>query len=1143
MLSLFSTDSSKAGFRLHRMQLYNWGTFDGSIYTISPESENSLLTGANGSGKTTLVHAMLTLLAAERRMRSFNQSAEGKTKNERSEESYVLGEYGEETDNDTGVQTAQRLRNDKTKTYSIVLGTFKNEERFVTLVQCRWFSGGELKKSFIIAHAELNIQEDFRHFDAQGNWKKVLRQRFPKRGSKDPIEFFDGPKEYSQKVRHYFGMRSEKAQMLFNQTISLKILGSLDDFIRNQMLEENDMEQEFINLKEQFKTLSDTHTAIEKTVKQIELLQPVYVLHQKEQELKKQSDYYESLQQIQPYYFAALESKLLTAVIEEANQQLGTAKKKKQELDNHIAGTDERERKIDSDIRNSDTGRQIADMERELRLLEVKKTQQQEQSDALNEWLRTAGFGVNPSKLELDRYKEKAAQQQSSLDNELAVARRKLYNTEDVIALQQREYDQLDKEIQLLRQQKNNITGRVAQIRAEILEHCGASADEIPFIGELIQVLPEESKWEPALENLLHGFALRMIIPTQYYQQATSFINENDLRGRIVYHHYHKDEGLGRMMKADKESILHKLEIKEDSPYGNWVYEQLLQSYNYAAVQNVKQLQQYDRAITMQGLTKNKHRHEKNDSPEAKRRQQYVLGWDNTAKIKSLVKDLAALEKTIDESKRQGKKLEAQIKELEEKQGVLRQIISIKEFDVIDWKSTSTAIQQQTKQLQELQKGNKTLDALRKQQQLLREELRQLKQENEALAEKMGGLKNKVEAWNLAVQRSEDIQRRYAATDVEQHLPLIESYVKEEIDYTIDLDVLEKVQNQVRTAIRNKSKVYVEDVQTTTRQLEQAMRKFKNPDDAALHQQFPDWKNSTFTLSDSAEFVAEYIVLLHKLQQEELKDQQQRFKRYLNEEMINRMSSFKENLDAEAAKIKDNISKLNQALKAITYRQNPQTFIQLDCKEELTQQIKDFKYQLNNWKPNLAEYQRTQDDSILENSFVKIKTLLDDLTRQESWRREVLDVRNWLKFTAKEIKAEDKQTVHRSYTGTEKLSGGEQAQLTYTILGSAIAHQFGIHSEGYETRSFRFICVDEAFSRQDEEKARYLMDLCRQLHLQLMVVSPAKADEVKIVEPYISKVHFVYRRNHRDSVVYDMSIMQFQENRAKYMSKKQVVSS
>jgi uncharacterized protein YPO0396 len=1140
MLSLFSTDSSKAGYRLHTMQLFNWGTFDDAIYTISPEAENSLLTGANGSGKTTLVHALLTLLAAERRMRSFNQSAEGKTKNERSEESYVLGEYGEETDTDTGIQKAQRLRNDKSTAYSILLATFKNEERFITLAQCRWFNGGELKKAFVIAHVALSIQHDFHYFDTGGNWKKLLKQRHPKKGSKDVIEFFDGPKEYGQKLRYYFGMRSEKAQMLFNQTISLKILGSLDDFIRTQMLEETDMETEFINLKEQFKTLGDTHAAIEKTVKQIELLHPVQELHKKEQALKKQSDYYENLQQIQPYYFASLEHRLLIDAIEAANGQMSQAKRIKKQLEEQIGIADEKERKLDSDIRNSDTGRQIADMEGQLKVLETKKTKQQEQSEQLNNLLRAAGLGINPSRLELERYREKAAQQQTAMAGQVTDQQRRLFATDNAITQQQKECKELEDFIDLLQQQKNNITGRVAQIRNEIVKHCKATNDEIPFIGELIQVRAEENKWEPALEKLLHSFALRLIIPAQYYQQATSYINENDLKGRIVYHHYHKDEGIGRMMKAGDESILHKLEIKKDSPYSNWVWEQLLYAYDYAAANSIKQLQQFDKAITVQGLVKNKQRHEKDDRPESRSRQHYVLGWDNTAKIKLFVKELTTLEKNRDQNKLQAQQIEQEIKTLQEKQDSLRSILAVTDYDTIDWKSSSAAIQDLTKQLEKLQKGNKQLDTLRKQQQQLRDELQDLKKENEVLSEKTGALKKEIETLNLQAQRADDILKRYSKEDVQQHLPLIEAYVKEEINYTIDLDVVEKVQNQVRTSIRNKAKTYYEDVQRITRQLEQAMRQFKNPDDEALHQRFPDWKNTTFTLSDSAEFVAEYISLLHKLQQEELKEQQQRFKKYLNEEMINRMSSFKENLDAEAARIKDNISKLNQSLKTISYRSNPKTFIQLDCKEELNQQIKDFKYRLNNWKPNLAEYQRTQDERILEESFIKIQALLTDLTQQERWRNEVLDVRNWLKFTAREIKAEDK-TVHRSYTGTEKLSGGEQAQLTYTILGSAIAYQFGIHSEGYDTRSFRFICVDEAFSRQDEEKARYLMDLCRQLHLQLMVVSPAKADEVKIVEPYIAKVHFVYRRHNRDSVLYDMSIMQFQENRDKYLKKQKVV--
>jgi uncharacterized protein YPO0396 len=260
-LSLFSLNPAEAGFRLQRMELWNWGTFDEHIYSIEPGGENSLLTGANGSGKTTFVHALLTLLAAERRMRSFNMSAEGKTKNERTEESYVLGEYGL-TEDDSGSK-AQRLREDRNKVRSVILAVFKSEDQFVTLAQIRWFAGTELKRSFIIAHKQLSIETDLRYFDTQGEWKKRLRQQHPRLGSRDMIEFFDGPKEYGTRLRSVFGMRSEKAQSLFNQTISLKILGNLDDFIRTQMLEETEMEDDFEKLKDHFKTLSEAHRNID----------------------------------------------------------------------------------------------------------------------------------------------------------------------------------------------------------------------------------------------------------------------------------------------------------------------------------------------------------------------------------------------------------------------------------------------------------------------------------------------------------------------------------------------------------------------------------------------------------------------------------------------------------------------------------------------------------------------------------------------------------------------------------------------------------------------------------------------------------------------------------------------------------------
>lgn len=56
------------GFRMERMEVYNWGTFNQRIWTICPMGGTSLLTGANGSGKSTVVDALLTLLVPFRKL-------------------------------------------------------------------------------------------------------------------------------------------------------------------------------------------------------------------------------------------------------------------------------------------------------------------------------------------------------------------------------------------------------------------------------------------------------------------------------------------------------------------------------------------------------------------------------------------------------------------------------------------------------------------------------------------------------------------------------------------------------------------------------------------------------------------------------------------------------------------------------------------------------------------------------------------------------------------------------------------------------------------------------------------------------------------------------------------------------------------
>jgi uncharacterized protein YPO0396 len=84
-----------------------------------------------------------------------------------------------------------------------------------------------------------------------------------------------------------------------------------------------------------------------------------------------------------------------------------------------------------------------------------------------------------------------------------------------------------------------------------------------------------------------------------------------------------------------------------------------------------------------------------------------------------------------------------------------------------------------------------------------------------------------------------------------------------------------------------------------------------------------------------------------------------------------------------------------------------------------------------------------------------------------------------------------------------------------------------------QARSFRFVVVDEAFSKSDETNARYAMDLFRQLNLQLLVVTPL--DKTHVVEPYIAACHFVSNSvEENDSRVITLTINQYQAEKANF---------
>ena len=109
-------------FRLIRLEVFNWGTFDKKVWSLGLNGRNGLLTGDIGSGKSTLVDAITTLLVPAHRI-AYNKAA-GADNKERTLRSYVLGNYKSERSEVTGTAKPVGLRtiND----YSVILGVFHN---------------------------------------------------------------------------------------------------------------------------------------------------------------------------------------------------------------------------------------------------------------------------------------------------------------------------------------------------------------------------------------------------------------------------------------------------------------------------------------------------------------------------------------------------------------------------------------------------------------------------------------------------------------------------------------------------------------------------------------------------------------------------------------------------------------------------------------------------------------------------------------------------------------------------------------------------------------------------------------------------------------------------------------------------------
>ncbi len=1111
----FATDDARAGYRLHRVELLNWGTFDRQVWRLTPDGDNCLVTGDIGSGKSTLIDAVTTLLIPAQRI-TYNKAA-GAESRERSLRSYVLGHYKSER-GETGLSARPVALRDH-NSYSVILGHFYNEgfDRHVCLAQVFWISDsrGQPERFYVAADRPLSIAE---HFSGFGHELKDLRKRL--RGL-EHVELHNAFPAYGASLRRKLGIGSEQALELFNQTVSMKSVGNLTEFVREHMLQAADTERRIDELIRHFEDLNRSHEAVLKARAQIEALTPV---------VSDADDYAGRSQQVERLrgcrdaltpWFASLKIELLDHRLEDLAREQASVQGKVDELKRRRGEQRQQRDELRQAIADNG-GDRLERIEEEIERRRAEKGERKREAERYQELTRHLelpdardGDTFRDNRSALLKLREQAESRQAEHQNE---------RTDQSVAVRELrgQHDEIDAELTSLKARRSNLPAAMLALRDKLCRALELEPDDLPFAGELIQVHDEARDWEGAIERLLHGFALSLLVPDEHYRAVAEWVDATRLRGRLVYYRVREARAASHD-SPHPDALSRKLSIRSDSGFYAWLERELNRRFDHVCCEDMDRFRRETRAITRAGQVKTGGaRHEKDDRHAIDDRTRYVLGWSNESKIRALATQRDGLEKRIQEAAGAIARLDEKLKALGERLGDISRLEMFEDFQRLNWQAPAARINELEAESRALREESDVLKTLREQLDKLEGESedtesrleRRQKQLTTAEERARNASESRTEAEALLAELDEAERERWFG----QLAALREDALG---DRAINLNGIEARQREFRAWLT--AGIDRED-KAIGRLNDRVIRGMQD-----FHHRWPQQVREADISVDAA---GEYRRLLESLQSDDLPRFENRFKELLNENTIREVAGFQALLHREREQIRERIETINRSLHEIDYEKG--RYIRLLAETASDADVREFQQKLRACTEGAIT--GSEDTQYSEQKFLQVRDIIDRFRGREGsaeldrrWTRKVTDVRNWFVFSASERWREDDRE-HEHYADSGGKSGGQKEKLAYTVLAASLAYQFGLEWGEKRSRSFRFVVIDEAFGRGSDESARYGLELFGRLNLQLLIVTPLQ--KIHIIEPFVASVGFVHNPDGQQSMLRNLSIEEYRAERA-----------
>lgn len=1085
-------------FRLDRIQLVNWGTFSG-YSDISVPRRGVLVTGASGSGKSSLLDAIAAVMVQPRWL-AFNAAAQQNGQGDRSRSilSYVRGAHRRDVDEATGQVTTAYLRSGAT--WSGIALTFDDAAgRLVTLMRLMHAPASaagpaDVKSLYVDTDGPVELRSaeplvanglDIRRINAaHPTWSTTKK--------------YSG---FATRLQRRLGLASDQAQRLLHKTQSAKNLSSLNTLLRDFMLDEPETFELADQAVEQFEELSGAHRSVVDARNQVASLEPLEPVAAAYRGAVEQLAGLDDEQHHAETFFTGLRADIAERLIADVNRTL-------EGLHTEITGA-QRAEEAATAAREQCQAR-IAGLGGDripyLRtLLDEHRATASKRRNALADATRLAdgcGLELPTAPAGWDGWDRLLAGALDRLDAEEAVGRDTRYDVQKRHFRARDARDGLADQLKVLEQAHSNMEAALLAARDTLADRLGVEAAKLPFAGELIDVDPDESRWQGAVERVLRPLARTLLVPDQLYAQAAAAVDRQDWGTRLVW----ERATVGSPVlpdDADPNTLPGKITVSSDSPFAGWLTETIRRRYDYRCVEDASEFTRHDRALTLAGQVKHSHsRHEKDDRWPVGDRTRWLLGSSTASKQEALRTALQAADAELRTARAAADEQDDETRRRSDRRHDLESLRRLEpgDIDVDEVAAKIAALDDELAQLlagnQELSAAESDLESRKSAETAAHEQTLKLRVEEGQKQQRLASLTRSRDGWTTALTRAQQVpaavqrrlEKRIAAPQMRRGA--------DGDDARLDLDDIAEVERWAVETIGEDQRTAQGERDRQIRRAEGYMRDFKT-----------NWPQRAADLQIGIEYLDEYLAQLGRLRDDRLPDFENRFFELLQSQSRNNITVLSSRIRASRREIRNRIDPINESLMRTEYSEG--THLQVRVITQMRPEVQEFLRELAEITEDSVSAVMDADDDAesrhrAEERFTHIARLMARLRSQDpadlAWRRNCLDTRSHVEFRAEVIDADGRAVDFYEDAGGR--SGGERQKFVTFCLAAALRYQLA--RDGATVPQYGLVALDEAFDKTDPEFTRAGLEVFRSFGFQLLLATPMKM--LQTLEDYVGGV-------------------------------------